>query len=64
MKNQKLKNLISRRVFSSLALSEVTILNSEEIAVAMGGVAELSCPSLQTCGSFGNCDKNCALKVS
>lgn len=63
MKNQKLKSLISRKELDKNSLADVTILNNDEIAMALGGTAVLGCPSLQSCGSFANCDNKCSVKV-
>lgn len=63
MKNQKLKNLISRKGLDKISRTDVTILNQEEIALAMGGIALLSCPSLTSCGTYANCDNKCSVKV-
>jgi hypothetical protein len=63
MKNQKLKNLISLKDLAKTSLTGATILNDDEIACAMGGTSVLSCPSLTSCGTFGNCETKCSVKV-
>lgn len=68
MRNQKLKDLLSRKAFPQAASSDVTILNTDEIVYAMGGTMGGSCgadcPSLTSCGSYNNCGGKCAVDVS
>jgi hypothetical protein len=67
MKNQKLKALLSRKALPGAASSDVTILNNDEIVLAMGGTASgcgADCPSLTSCGSYANCGGKCSVDVS
>lgn len=62
MKNQKLKHLALARMASAVANAEqALILNKEDLLFVEGGVGPVNCPSLQSCGTFSNCNGKCGV---